>query len=148
MDVNGLGAHFENYQNKLNDYFEQLKQEEFAARNEAKLEHEIIQRMENMLGVSIAREEYLMREINFEQPSPQDIIQRNLRTLGSNQFGVWNSITDFASREKDINKRNKMFLNAGQFLSKEMEKTLNKKSKSHSENLQWSRILRIAKNNL
>jgi hypothetical protein len=41
-----------------------------------------------------------------------------------------------------------MFLSAGQFLSKEMEKTLNKKSKSHSKNLQWSQILRIAKNNL
>jgi len=140
---------FENYQNKLNDYFEQLKQEEFAARNEEKIEHKIIQRMENVLGVTIAREEKnLIREIDIEQPSPQEIIHRNLENLGSNQFGIWNAITDFASRERDIDKRNKMFLNAGQFLSKEMEKTLNKKSKSHSKNLQWSQILRIAKNNL
>ena len=137
---------FENYQNKLEDYFEQLKNDELEDIKEGQLEQEIIQRMQKVLGVSVSREERsMLMETDFSQPSPEDIINRNLRELGKNQFAVWNSITDFASRERNIDKRNKMFLNAGKFLSKEMEKTLNKENKSKSENLQWSQILSIAK---
>lgn len=139
---------FENYQNKLKDYFEQLKQEELDDKNEDKLEQEIIRKMEKVLGVRITREEKsMLKEIDFDQPSPDDIIHRNLRTLGNNQFAVWNSITDFASTERDMDKRNRMFLNAGKFISEEMEKSLNKKNNSKTENLLWSQILSIAKNN-
>jgi len=137
---------FENYQNKLSSFFEEMKKDELGGRNEEQVGQEIIQKMEKVLGVSIPRDERdIIREINNdEQPRISDIIHENLKALGSNQFAVWNSITDFASRERNIDKRNKMFLNAGKFLSKEIEKTLNKENKSKSENLQWDQILSIA----
>ena len=58
--------------------------------------------------------------------------------------GTWTT-TDFASRERDIEKRNVMFLNAGKFLSNEVEKTLNKQKKYWSDNLIWGEVLQIAK---
>lgn len=138
---------FENYQKKLNNYFELLKEEKFHSKNEEEIALNIIQRMERLFKIDIPSQEDRMRtEIIPENPSPQDIIHDNLITIGKNEFAAWNAITDFASRENDPETRNKMFLKAGKYLSDEMEKKLNKNKKSQTLNLQWSEILRIAKN--
>lgn len=138
---------FENYQKKLNNYFELLKEEKFHSKNEEEIALNIIQRMERLFKIDILSQEDRMRkEIISENLSPQDIIHDNLITIGKNEFAAWNAITDFASRENDPETRNKMFLKAGKYLSDEMEKKLNKNKKSQTLNLQWSEILRIAKN--
>lgn len=135
---------FETYQRKLKDYFEIIQFNRFIEEDET-FELNAIRKMERVLKVNIQndRTETLA---NFEDsPNAERIISNNIETLGQNQFAVWNAITDFASRERDVNKRNQMFLNAGKFLSNEVEKTLNKRDKEWSENLIWSEILRLAK---
>lgn len=135
---------FETYQRKLKDYFEIIQFNRFIEEDET-FEMNAIRKMERVLKVNIQndRTETLA---NFEDsPNADRIISNNIETLGQNQFAVWNAITDFASRERDVNKRNQMFLNAGKFLSNEVEKTLNKRDKEWSENLIWNEILRLAK---
>jgi hypothetical protein len=141
---------FETYQRKLKDYFEILKYPNSPMRdvheNDVEFEQKIIRKMERVLKTSIQnnREEMLFSEMPPSQ-NASSIISENLERLGSNDFAVWNAITDFASRERDVNLRNQMFLNAGRFLSNEMEKTLSKNKTAWAENLIWNQVLQIAK---
>lgn len=135
---------FETYQRKLKDYFEIIQFNRFIEEDET-FELNAIRKMERVLKVNIQNDTTEVLA-NFEDsPNADRIISNNIETLGQNQFAVWNAITDFASRERDVNKRNQMFLNAGKFLSNEVEKTLNKRDKEWSENLIWNEILRLAK---
>jgi flagellar biosynthesis/type III secretory pathway chaperone len=141
---------FETYQRKLKDYFEILKYPNSPIgdvhENDIEFKQKIIRKMERVLKTSIQnnREEMIFSD----RPSSQNassIISENVERLGNNDFAVWNSITDFASRERDVNLRNQMFLNAGRFLSNEVEKTLNKNKTVWAENLVWDDVVRIAK---
>lgn len=135
---------FETYQRKLKDYFEIIQFNRFIEEDET-FELNAIKKMERVLKVEIQTKRTEML-VNFDDsPNAESIVSNNIETLGQNQFAVWNAITEFASRERDVNKRNQMFLNAGKFLSNEVEKTLNKRDKEWSENLIWNEILRLAK---
>lgn len=141
---------FETYQRKLKDYFEILKNNDdiIIEDIENTFEQKAIRKLERVLKISsniqdqssLIKNEYTERDGR----NAASIVSDNIRTLGENQFAVWNAITDFASRETNIEKRNQMFFNAGKFLSNELEKTLNKKNKEWSENLVWNEILKIA----
>jgi hypothetical protein len=139
---------FETYQRKLKDYFEILQNERQILNDEQDRDFEIkiIRKMERVLKTSIQnnREEMLFSEMPPSQ-NASSIISENVERLGNNDFAIWNAITDFASRESDVNLRNQMFLNAGRFLSNEMEKTLSKNKIAWAENLIWNQVLRIAK---
>ena len=138
---------FESYQRKLTNYFEILQdnlqgglfdEEDFEL-----FEMNAMRKMEQVLKIKSNNSDI---DRNFDNMNnPQRFFRRNVEMLGRNQFAVWNAITDFASRERDIEKRNVMFLNAGKFLSNEVEKTLNKQKKYWSDNLIWGEVLQIAK---
>ena len=102
--------------------------------------------MERVLKTTIQnnRKEELLADMPSSQ-NASSIISENVERLGNNDFAVWNAITDFASRERDVNLRNQMFLNAGRFLSNEVEKTLSKNKTAWAENLIWNEVLLIAK---
>ncbi|BDB55093.1 hypothetical protein GENT5_13980 [Flavobacterium ammoniigenes] len=138
---------FETYQRKLKDYFEILQygDDKLFDETTGSFESKAIRKMERVLKISIMPQNIeVLREFDNNH-NAESILSDNIETLGYNEFAVWNAITDFASRERDVTKRNQMFLNAGKFLSNEVEKTLNKRDKEWSENLVWNQILRIAK---
>lgn len=138
---------FETYQRKLKDYFEILQygDDKLFDETTGSFESKAIRKMERVLKVNIQNDRTEMLVDLDDSPNAENILSNNIETLGHNQFAVWNAITEFASRERDVNKRNQMFLNAGKFLSNEVEKTLNKRDKEWSENLIWNEILRLAK---
>lgn len=138
---------FETYQRKLKDYFEILQygDDKLFDETTGSFESKAIRKMERVLKVNIQNDRTEMLVDLDDSPNAENILSNNIETLGYNEFAVWNAITDFASRERDVTKRNQMFLNAGKFLSNEVEKTLNKRDKEWSENLVWNQILRIAK---
>jgi hypothetical protein len=138
---------FETYQRKLKEYFEILQFGDDVLPDEPNdnFEAKAIRKMERVLKISIPSEKNRVTEVFDNSNNAENILSENIETLGSKQFAVWNAITDFASRERDVAKRNQMFLNAGKFLSNEVEKTLNKRNQLWSENLVWNEILRIAK---
>lgn len=139
---------FESYQRKLADYFEILQNNQksglFDDEDFELFEMNAMRKMEQVLKIKSNNldNDRIVENIN----NPQIFFRRNIEMLGRNQFAVWNAITDFASRERDIVKRNSMILNAGKFLSNEIEKTLNKQKRDWSDNLIWGEVLRIAKN--
>lgn len=138
---------FETYQRKLKDYFEILQygDDKLFDETTGSFESKAIRKMERVLKISIMPQNIeVLREFDSNH-NAESILSDNIETLGYNEFAVWNAITDFASRERDVTKRNQMFLNAGKFLSNEVEKTLNKRDKEWSKNLVWNQILRIAK---
>lgn len=138
---------FETYQRKLKDYFEILQygDDKLFDETNGSFESKAIRKMERVLKISIIPQNIeILREFDSTH-NAESILSDNIETLGYNEFAVWNAITDFASRERDVNKRNQMFLNAGKFLSNEVEKTLNKRDQEWSENLIWNEILRLAK---
>jgi hypothetical protein len=139
---------FETYQRKLNNYFEILKDERktLIDRKNDNFEQNIIKKMERVLKTSILknREDMEVGNISPAQ-NARNILSENIERLGSNEFAIWNAITDFASRQIDVTIRNQMFLNAGRYLSNEIEKTLNKNKKAWAENLNWNEVLLIAK---
>lgn len=138
---------FESYQRKLANYFEILQNNHqgvlFDNEDFELFEMNAMRKMEQVLKIKSNNSDI---DRNFDNMNnPQRFFRRNVEMLGRNQFAVWNAITDFASKERDIEKRNTMFLNAGKFLSDEIEKTLTKQKKDWSENLNWGEVLRIAK---
>lgn len=138
---------FETYQRKLKDYFEILQygDDKLFDETTGSFESKAIRKMERVLKISIMPQNIeVLREFDSNH-NAESILSDNIETLGYNEFAVWNAITDFASRERDVTKRNQMFLNAGKFLSNEVEKTLNKRDQEWAENLVWNQILRIAK---
>jgi len=136
---------FETYQRKLKDYFEILKDEDdrYYDENDRDFMSNVIRQMERILKLNNAPSDN-MTEYDGA-PNKENIMIKNIEKLGKNQFAVWNAITDYASRERDFVKRNQMFLNAGKYLSNEVEKTLSKRDKEWYENLLWNEILRLAK---
>jgi hypothetical protein len=139
---------FETYQRKLKDYFEILQngRETLIDGENNDFEEKIIRKMERVLKTSIQnnREEMIFADMPSSQ-NASSIISENVERLGNNDFAVWNAITEFASRERDVNLRNQMFLNAGKFLANEIEKTLSKNKIVWAENLVWNDVLRMAK---
>lgn len=150
-------CNFESFQSKLSEYFDIIQFENdnvitITENYEDSFEAKAIKKVERALKINfneIIRNEVLSENRNFKENKNilENIISNNIKNLGQNQFAVWNAITEYASRENDVTKRNQMFLNAGKYLAKEMDKTLSKRVISLNENLNWNELLQIAKTN-
>jgi hypothetical protein len=150
-------CNFESFQSKLSDYFDIIQfendnvitiTENFEDSFEAKAIKKVERALKININESIRNEDRSEnRFFNENKNILENIISNNIKNLGQNQFAVWNAITEYASRENDITKRNQMFLNAGKYLAKEMDKTLSKRVISLNENLNWNELLQIAKTN-
>jgi hypothetical protein len=142
---------FETYQRKLTDYFELLKQGDNSGTNvknniDDAFMQNATQKIERVLKVNFWDNQKIEGVADW---SPIDdmnsILSKNLELYGYTEFAVWNAITEIASSEYEVEKRNEMFLNAGKYLANEMEKTLNKSRTVWSDNMVWDDVLRIAR---
>jgi len=139
-------CNFESYQRKLASYYEILKRADLSNQRENEnFQENALLKLQKVLKVNLQTNE---RFENLDVSPTRDArnsIGRNIEELGRTQFAVWNAITDFASRQNDITVRNEMFINAGKYLSNEMEKALDKNQQLWSENLYWEEVNRMAK---
>jgi len=107
---------FESYQRKLQDYFEILKNQDELSLVEdySKLQQLVIKKIERVLKVNLSNniKESLFLD-SYDSQNAEQIMTDNLFHLGHNEFALWNIITEYASREKNSEKRNQMFINAG-----------------------------------
>jgi hypothetical protein len=142
---------FETYQRKLTDYFELLKQGDNSGTNvknniDDAFMQNATQKIERVLKVDFYDNQKIEDVAGW---SPIDdmnsILSKNLELYGHTEFAVWNAITEIASSEYEVEKRNQMFIRAGKYLANEMEKSLNKSKTVWADNLVWDDVLRLTK---
>ena len=135
-------CNFESYQNKLRDYFEILKETELSTSSQrgGSVRETALRKLERVLNINSNSESEMNMNDQIGSQSPQHILDKNIKELGSNEFAVWNAITEYASREPNLIERSRMFRNAGKYLSDEMEKILRKEQDKWSESLYWGEV--------
>ena len=104
-----------------------------------------IKQMERVLKIRMNEENSNSRNIMPDRDRARNQLGRYIEQLGMNQFAVWNAITDFASQERNLQDRNRLFLNIGKYLSNELEKSLATQNKKWSERITWDEALSKAK---
>jgi hypothetical protein len=104
-----------------------------------------IKQMERVLKIRMGEENSNSRNIMPDRDRARNQLGRYIEQLGMNQFAVWNAITDFASQERNLQDRNRLFLNIGKYLSNELEKSLATQNKKWSERITWDEALSKAK---
>jgi hypothetical protein len=141
-------CNFEDYKNKAAEYFENINfiPSYFETENGIdNIKQSIKNLVEKILKIKINSEKnnnLLSDEFNTDYNQRiENLMQENFNRMDYSNFGFWNIITAFSSLEFDFNKRNSMFINAGKFLRKEMDKNFEYKSKFISDYLTWNQIL-------
>jgi hypothetical protein len=141
-------CNFEDYKNKVSEYFENIdfKPSYFDTENGIdNIKLSIKTLVEKILKIKInplENNNVISDEININPNQRIEFLMKeNFRRMDYSNFGFWNIITAFSSLELDYNKRNKMFINAGKFLRKEMDKNYESNNKFIMEYLTWKQIL-------
>jgi hypothetical protein len=136
---------FEKYNRKLNDYFTQMRNSDESSNSLEDFRINAIKQMERVLKIRMGEENSNSRNIMPDRDRARNQLGRYIEELGMNQFAVWNAITDFASQERNLQDRNRLFLNIGKYLSNELEKSLATQNKKWSERMTWDDALSKAK---
>lgn len=136
---------FEKYNRKLNDYFTQMRNSDESSNSLEDFRINAIKQMERVLKIRMGEENSNSRNIMPDRDRARNQLGRYIEQLGMNQFAVWNAITDFASQERNLQDRNRLFLNIGKYLSNELEKSLATQNKKWSERITWEEALSKAK---
>jgi|688.fasta_scaffold320585_2 hypothetical protein len=136
---------FEKYNRKLNDYFTQMRNSDESSNSPEDFRINAIKQMERVLKIRMGEENSNSRNIMTDRDRARNQLGRYIEQLGMNQFAVWNAITDFASQERNLQDRNRLFLNIGKYLSNELEKSLATQNKKWSERITWDEALSKAK---
>jgi hypothetical protein len=136
---------FEKYNRKLNDYFTQMRNSDESSNSPEDFRINAIKQMERVLKIRMGEENFNSRNIMTDRDRARNQLGRYIEQLGMNQFAVWNAITDFASQERNLQDRNRLFLNIGKYLSNELEKSLATQNKKWSERITWDEALSKAK---
>jgi hypothetical protein len=136
---------FENYKRKLDNYFTQMINSDESKTNTEKFRNDALQQMERVLKMSMGEENSEMREVMSNRDRARNSLGMNIEKLGTNQFAVWNAITEFASEQSNLQDRNRLFMNIGKYLSNELEKSLATQNKKWSERITWDEALSKAK---
>lgn len=136
---------FEKYNRKLNDYFTQMRNSDESSNSLEDFRINAIKQMERVLKIRMGEENSNSRNIMPDRDRARNQLGRYIEQLGMNQFAVWNAITDFASQERNLQDRNRLFLNIGKYLSNELEKSLATQNKKWSERITWDEALSKAK---
>ena len=136
---------FEKYNRKLNDYFTQMRNSDESSNSLEDFRINAIKQMERVLKIRMGEENSNSRNIMPDRDRARNQLGRYIEELGMNQFAVWNAITDFASQERSLQDRNRLFLNIGKYLSNELEKSLATQNKKWSERITWDEALSKAK---
>jgi hypothetical protein len=136
---------FEKYNRKLNDYFTQMRNSDESSNSLEDFRINAIKQMERVLKIRMGEENSNSRNIMPDRDRARNQLGRYIEELGMNQFAVWNAITDFASQERNLQDRNRLFLNIGKYLSNELDKALATQNKKWSERMTWDDALSKAK---
>jgi len=136
---------FEKYNRKLNDYFTQMRNSDEGSNSPEDFRINAIKQMERVLRISMGEENSNSRNLMPDRERERNQLGRYIEELGMNQFAVWNAITDFASQERNLRDRNRLFLNIGKYLSNELDKALATQNKKWSERMTWDDALSKAK---
>lgn len=136
---------FEKYNRKLNDYFTQMRNSDESSNSPEDFRINAIKQMERVLRISIDEANSNSRNLMPDRDRARNQLGRYIEELGMNQFAVWNAITDFASQERNLQDRNRLFLNIGKYLSNELDKALATQNKKWSERMTWDDALSKAK---
>lgn len=136
---------FEKYNRKLNDYFTQMRNSDESSNSLEDFRINAIKQMERVLRISIDEANSNSRNLMPDRDRARNQLGRYIEELGMNQFAVWNAITDFASQERNLQDRNRLFLNIGKYLSNELDKALATQNKKWSERMTWDDALSKAK---
>jgi len=141
-------CNFETIQNNFTRYFNELSKKKVSndSKNQMDSISSMLRTFENIRqsrGVS-ENNDSLKMEVLYEIRNPEDILQNNINTIGNNEFALWNTLTEIASRESNDNARYEMFSELGKHLSEEVDKMLKEETKDRSDNLLWDEVESIA----
>ena len=137
-------CNFETYINQVQSFFEELKSTQLTMS-----QSEMINFIEKILKINLkeSRRKKNVKADLFEMDRPErnieNVIDVNLERLGNNNFALWNSLTEFASRQENWEIRNEYFMKIGKYLFNETKKATRDERKKWSENLSWGEVVAI-----
>lgn len=138
-------CNFESYKNMATSYFENLKRIEDDPERLRMNANRLADSLFNMNRAKRNRKNDSLESNMFrDRRSVSSNLSRNIEQLGSNQYAVFNAITEYASQEEDLELRYQYFLSIGKYLSKEMKKTAKLNKEYWSESLDWEGLNRLA----
>ena len=155
--INDIGCewtrcNFEIYKNKLNNYFEYLKNQSFSMERESKLA-DISRRNNADLDNLIDRVfkpsrknsknnlNNIKNQRGIDNVSVNTLLPRYIDRDEASQFAILNAITDFASNYQDDPNLRYNYLNAiGKYFRKEMDLLYKQQSKMMNNNIRWKDI--------
>jgi len=139
-------CNFESYKNNATSYFEDLKR---MQDNPERLLSNANRIAESLFTVNRARrnskDDFLESNMVRDRPSIRFYLRENIEQLGSNQYAVFNSLTEYASQEENLELRYQYFMSIGKYLSREMKKTAKLNKEYWSESLNWDGLNRLTK---
>lgn len=136
---------FENYNRKLNDYFIQMRNSDESRTTPEIFQRNALQQIERLLKIRLDGENSEMRDLMTDRNRVRNALGMYIEQIGMNQYAVWNTITDFASQQQNLQDRNRLFMNIGKYLSNELEKSIATQNKKWSERITWEETLSKAK---
>jgi hypothetical protein len=138
-------CNFESYKNMATSYFEDLKRMEDDPERLRMNANRLADSLFNLNRAKRNRKNDLL-ESNMirDRRSVSSNLSRNIEQLGSNQYAVFNAITEYASQEENLELRYQYFLPIGKYLSKEMKKTAKLNKEYWSDSLDWEGLNRLA----
>jgi len=139
-------CNFESYKNNATSYFEDLKR---MQDNPERLLSNANRIAKSLFTVNRARrnskDDFLESNMVRDRPSIRFYLRENIEQLGSNQYAVFNSLTEYASQEENLELRYQYFMSIGKYLSREMKKTAKLNKEYWSESLNWDGLNRLTK---
>ena len=85
--------------------------------------------------------------MNYDGPKDRinvnSFLSKNIELLGTNQFAIFNALTEYASQEENLKLRYQYFMSIGKYLSKEMKKSAKVNKDYWSESLDWEELNKI-----
>lgn len=138
-------CNFENYKNMATTYFEDLKRMEDYPERLRTNANRLANTLFNRRTVKRNRRSDLKESILYrDRLSVNEYLNSYLKELGNNQYAVFNSLTEFASQEENLELRYQYFMSIGKYFSREMKKTAKLNKEFWYESLNWEELNRIA----
>jgi len=137
-------CNFENYKNMATSYFEDLKRIEDNLERLRKNADQLANSLFNNRARRNSKKDLPESNVLKERRSVNSYLSKNIEQLGSNQYAVFNALTEYASQEEDLELRYQYFMSIGKYLSKEMKKTAKFNKEYWSDSLDWNGLSRLA----
>lgn len=135
---NNYTRYFNQIQNKkINDNINDLMNNILPTLNE-------FDQIRQKIGLSEKNDRTVFENDIKEVSNSQRVLRSNINILGNNEFALWNTLTEIASRERNHVIRHEMLSLLGKNISKEVDKMLKKEKRDRSNKLLWNELADIA----